>query len=60
MLAELVQATPQWREHPDELLQQLLDAVEELADGALVDDVAMLLIGNRAGAAGGHPMSGHM
>ncbi len=53
ILAELVQATPQWQEHPDELLQQLLDAVEELADGALVDDVAMLLIGNRAAAAGG-------
>ena len=51
---EQMAAEPGWREHPASLLDGLLDAVEALAAGPPVDDVAMLLIGNR-GCRGPHP-----
>ncbi|HXB15825.1 MAG TPA: SpoIIE family protein phosphatase [Solirubrobacteraceae bacterium] len=45
-----------WRERPKQLLEWLLDTVESMGAGPLVDDVAMLLLGNRAPA--GHPATG--
>jgi serine phosphatase RsbU (regulator of sigma subunit) len=55
MVRERVQADPAWMQRPDQLLDGLLDAVEELAAGPLVDDVAMLLLGSRGAAS----ISGH-
>ncbi len=52
---EQMAAEPGWREHPASLLDGLLDAVEALAAGPPVDDVAMLLIGNRQAAAAREP-----
>jgi serine phosphatase RsbU (regulator of sigma subunit) len=49
MVAERLRADPEWRERPASLLDGLLDAVEALAAGPPVDDVAMLLVGNRPG-----------
>ena len=49
ILAERLDAEPQWRERPAALLDGLLDAVENLAAGPPVDDIAMLLIGNHPG-----------
>jgi serine phosphatase RsbU (regulator of sigma subunit) len=51
IVAERMAADPDWRARPASLLDGLLDAVEALAAGPPVDDVAMLLIGNRPGAA---------
>ena len=45
LVAEEVERQPHWREDPDGLLNGLLTAAEELNDGPLVDDVAMILIG---------------
>ncbi len=45
-----------WRERPKKLLEWLLDTVEAMGTGPLVDDVAMLLLGNRASA--GHAATG--
>ncbi len=39
-----------WRERPDELLERLIAGAERLNGGPLSDDVAMLLLGVRAGA----------
>jgi serine phosphatase RsbU (regulator of sigma subunit) len=52
MVAGYVATRPDWNEHPQELLAALTARVEELNGGELTDDVAMLLIGSRAGAAG--------
>jgi serine phosphatase RsbU (regulator of sigma subunit) len=49
VLAERLREDPQWRERPAALLDGLLDAVEALAAGPPVDDVAMLLIGSHPG-----------
>jgi serine phosphatase RsbU (regulator of sigma subunit) len=47
LIAEHIAKDPSWREHPDALLDDLLERVEELNGGELTDDVAMLLIGLR-------------
>jgi serine phosphatase RsbU (regulator of sigma subunit) len=47
LITEHIAKDPSWREHPDELLDELLARVEELNGGELTDDVAMLLIGLR-------------
>jgi serine phosphatase RsbU (regulator of sigma subunit) len=47
LVAEHVAAQPDWRERPGELLSALTARAEELNDGELTDDVAMLLIGSR-------------
>jgi serine phosphatase RsbU (regulator of sigma subunit) len=49
MVAERVGADPAWRERPAALLDALLDGAEALSSGPPVDDVALLLIGNRPG-----------
>jgi serine phosphatase RsbU (regulator of sigma subunit) len=51
LLAEHIQAHPAWRDHPDELLAQLVARAEQLNGGELTDDVAMVLIGARARSA---------
>jgi serine phosphatase RsbU (regulator of sigma subunit) len=48
LIAEHIEAHPDWREQPSALLAQLIARAEELNGGALTDDVAMLLIGTRA------------
>ena len=53
MVSERMREDPSWRERPKELLQWLLDSVEALGSGPLVDDVAMLVLGNRASRATG-------
>jgi serine phosphatase RsbU (regulator of sigma subunit) len=50
LIAELIAARPDWREHPDALLEGLIAGAETLNGGELTDDVAMLLVGARAGA----------
>jgi serine phosphatase RsbU (regulator of sigma subunit) len=47
--AQMRKEAAAWHERPKELLEWLLDSVESLGTGPLVDDVAMLLLGNRAG-----------
>lgn len=56
--AERMAGDPGWRERPASLLGGLLDAVEALASGPPVDDVAMLLIGNRPGGVARSPAVG--
>jgi serine phosphatase RsbU (regulator of sigma subunit) len=45
MIAEHIEARPDWRERPGELLSELTSRAEALNGGELTDDVAMLLIG---------------
>lgn len=47
LIAELIAARHDWREHPDALLDDLIVGAETLNGGALSDDVAMLLVGAR-------------
>jgi serine phosphatase RsbU (regulator of sigma subunit) len=47
MIAERIAARPDWREQPGLLLDELIEAAEELNAGELSDDVAMLLLGER-------------
>ncbi|HEV3045815.1 MAG TPA: fused response regulator/phosphatase [Solirubrobacteraceae bacterium] len=49
MLEDYVAAEPRWRERPERLLEWLIARVEELNDGALSDDVALLLVGASRG-----------
>jgi serine phosphatase RsbU (regulator of sigma subunit) len=48
LISEYVGAHPDWREHPDDLLSNLIARAEALNEGALTDDVAMVLLGSRA------------
>jgi serine phosphatase RsbU (regulator of sigma subunit) len=48
LISAYIGAHPDWREHPDGLLTDLIARAEELNGGALTDDVAMLLLGSRA------------
>jgi serine phosphatase RsbU (regulator of sigma subunit) len=48
LISEYIGAHPDWREHPDDLLGDLIARAETLNGGALTDDVAMVLIGSRA------------
>jgi serine phosphatase RsbU (regulator of sigma subunit) len=50
LVAEQIAARPDWREHPNVLLEGLIAGAEALNGGELTDDVAMLLVGARAGA----------
>jgi serine phosphatase RsbU (regulator of sigma subunit) len=50
LIDELTVAHPDWREHPDALLDELIAAAERLNEGPLSDDVAMLLLGAHAQA----------
>jgi serine phosphatase RsbU (regulator of sigma subunit) len=50
MLSARLRERPAWREHPEDLLGELLDGAEARNEGPLSDDVAMLLIGARAGS----------
>ena len=59
ILAEQTAAEPAWREHPASLLDAMLDAVEALSEGPPVDDIALLLIGNRPGVAARPAATGH-
>jgi serine phosphatase RsbU (regulator of sigma subunit) len=52
LLAEHVSRHADWREQPEELLDELIARAEALNGGELADDVAMLLIGARAGSSG--------
>ena len=45
LIAEWTAAQPDWREHPEALLDELIAGAERLNGGALSDDVAMLLLG---------------
>ena len=45
MVAQEIVRQPGWREDPSGLLDALLSKAEQLNDGPLVDDVAMILIG---------------
>jgi serine phosphatase RsbU (regulator of sigma subunit) len=47
MVAREIERQPGWREDPHALLDALLAKSEQLNEGPLVDDVAMLLIGPR-------------
>jgi serine phosphatase RsbU (regulator of sigma subunit) len=51
-VAEYIARHPDWREDPDALLSSINAHAEELNGGELVDDVAMLMVGARAGASG--------
>jgi serine phosphatase RsbU (regulator of sigma subunit) len=51
LLAEQMARLPDWRERPRELLEALVEEAERLNGQALSDDVAMLLLGARGGAA---------
>jgi serine phosphatase RsbU (regulator of sigma subunit) len=46
LIAERIQARPNWQEQPLALLDELIAAAEGLNGGALNDDVAMLLLGS--------------
>jgi serine phosphatase RsbU (regulator of sigma subunit) len=48
LISEYVGAHPDWRQHPDALLTNLIARAETLNGGALADDVAMVLLGSRA------------
>jgi serine phosphatase RsbU (regulator of sigma subunit) len=48
LIAEYIAAHNDWREQPDELLANLIAQAEVLNEGALADDVAMVLLGSRA------------
>jgi serine phosphatase RsbU (regulator of sigma subunit) len=48
LISEYIDAHPDWREHPDDLLTELIAQAEALNGGALTDDVAMVLLGARA------------
>ncbi len=48
LIAEYIGAHPDWCEHPDGLLDDLIARAEALNGGALTDDVAMVLLGSRA------------
>ncbi len=50
MLAEQIAQTPDWREQPRALLDELIAGAERLNGDALSDDVAMLLVGVREDA----------
>ncbi|HST33292.1 MAG TPA: SpoIIE family protein phosphatase, partial [Solirubrobacteraceae bacterium] len=50
LIAERIAARPGWREQPGALLDELIAAAEQLHGGELSDDVAMLLLGARAGS----------
>jgi serine phosphatase RsbU (regulator of sigma subunit) len=50
LVAKQIAQRPDWREDPDALLLELIAGAEELNGGELSDDVAMLLVGARAGA----------
>lgn len=52
LLAEYIAAHPDWQSTPDDLLAALIARAEELNGGELTDDVAMLLVGSRAGRRG--------
>lgn len=47
LISEYVGAHPDWREHPEDLLTNLIARAEALNGGALADDVAMVLLGSR-------------
>lgn len=47
LIAEQIDARPDWRERPNALLAELIEGAESLNGGALSDDVAMLLVGAR-------------
>lgn len=49
LIAERMAARPDWRAHPSKLLDDLLEGAERLNGGALVDDVAMVILGVHAG-----------
>jgi serine phosphatase RsbU (regulator of sigma subunit) len=51
LISQHIAKDPNWREHPQELLDELIQRAEELNGGELTDDVAMLLIGSRAHSA---------
>jgi serine phosphatase RsbU (regulator of sigma subunit) len=48
LISEYIDANPNWREHPDELLGHLIARAQALNGGALTDDVAMVILGSRA------------
>jgi serine phosphatase RsbU (regulator of sigma subunit) len=48
LIGEEIARDPAWRDRPEELLERLIAAAERLNGGALSDDVAMLLVGERA------------
>jgi serine phosphatase RsbU (regulator of sigma subunit) len=50
LIAAEIARDPQWRDHPEELLERLIAGAEFQNGGALSDDVAMLLLGVRADA----------
>lgn len=52
LIVERIGERPDWRERPEALLQELIAEAERLNGGELSDDVAMLLLGSRDGAAG--------
>jgi serine phosphatase RsbU (regulator of sigma subunit) len=49
MIAERIAERPGWRDQPGALLDELIAEAERLNGGELSDDVAMLLVGARAG-----------
>jgi serine phosphatase RsbU (regulator of sigma subunit) len=49
MLGEYLTVNPDWRESPEDMLDWLIARVEALNGDALTDDVALLLVGSRAG-----------
>ena len=51
LISQHIAKDPNWRQHPQELLDELILRAEELNGGELTDDVAMLLIGSRAHSA---------
>jgi serine phosphatase RsbU (regulator of sigma subunit) len=53
LLAERIARRPNWRDRPRELLDELLEGAEQLNEGPLSDDVAMLLVGTPAQAGDG-------
>ncbi len=48
LISEYIDAHSDWREHPDDLLTNLIERAEVLNGGPLTDDVAMVLLGSRA------------
>jgi hypothetical protein len=52
-VADHITRHPGWREDPDALLASINAHAEELNGGELVDDVALLMVGARAGTTGG-------
>ena len=47
LISEYLGTHSDWREHPDDLLTNLIAQAEALNGGALTDDVAMVLLGSR-------------